>query len=135
MATAANPTATMQKPRREMTEVKEPEQFQFAKQGDTLSGIFFAIEPTSIKDKKTGEQKATNRYFFLDDDGQRITCLGKVDLDKKLWPGLLGFWLDVRYETDQRLPGQQADHSAMQIFKITRGKTKEPGFEHLGVAA
>lgn len=132
---AANPQSPQpMKPRREMgLEVKEPMQFQFSKEGDTLSGVFLAIEPGSIKDKETGELKSAMKYFFLDDHRQRITCWGTADLDKKLWPGLLGYFLDVRYDTTDKT-FQKVGQNAMKVFKVTPSKEKEPGFEHLGVA-
>jgi len=115
-------------------EIKEPPQFQFKRVGDTLSGIFYSIEPATITDQKTGKLKETTRYIFLDDETrtQRTSCLETNDLKKKLWPGLLGFFLNVRYDNDDASfaePGQ----NAMKVFKITtRSSHKEPGFENIG---
>lgn len=131
MATAP---ATPISNRQQGMEIKEPPQFQFKRVGDTLSGIFYSIEPTTIKDQKTGEPKQTTRYIFLDETRtQRTSCLGTNDLDKKLWPGLLGFLLDVRYDNDDA-SFQKSGQNAMKVFKVTtRSQTKEPGFEHLGL--
>ena len=52
MATAPNTTPIR---RREMQEVKAPEQFQFTKQGQTASGILLSIEPTVVKGKQAIE--------------------------------------------------------------------------------
>ena len=109
------------KPRRQMQEVKAPEQFQFTKQGQVLSGVLISIEPVTVKEKPAIE------YMFRDEKGERVTCLGTNDLDKKLQPAHIGHWLDIRYEGDNssfQKPGQ----SAMKIFKVLVSKDKEPGF-------
>jgi hypothetical protein len=118
MATAP---ATPMKPRREMVEVKAPEQFQFTKQGQTVSGILVSIEPVEIKGKPAIE------YLFVRENGDRFTCLGTNDLNKKIHPGHIGYAMDIRYETDDssfQKPGQ----SAMKVFKVLVSKEKEPGF-------
>lgn len=118
MATNA---ATPIKPRREMQEVKAPEQFSFTKQGQTASGILLNIEPVSVKGKQAIE------YLFQAEGGGRFTCLGTADLDKKLNPNLIGHFVEIRYETDNNeftKPGQ----NAMKMFKVVASRDKEPGF-------
>lgn len=120
MATAAQ-TPTQMKPRREMQEVQAPEQFQFTKQGQVLSGVLISIEPVTVKGKPAVE------YMLRDEKGERLTFLGTNDLDKKLQPGHIGHWLDIRYERDDasfQKPGQ----NAMRLFKVLVSKEKEPGF-------
>ena|ERR1700726_2378352 len=118
MATAP---ATPIKPRREMQEVKAPEQFQFTKLGQKAEGILISIEPVLVKGKEAME------YLFQAEGGARFTCLGTNDLNKKLHPGQIGHMIEIRYETDDssfQKPGQ----SAMKVFKVLVSKEKEPGF-------
>lgn len=118
MATA---TTTPIRTRREMQEVKAPEQFQFTKQGQNAAGILLSIEPAMVKGKQAME------YLFQAEGGGRFTCLGTADLDKKLHPGMIGHMVEIRYETDDssfQKPGQ----NAMKIFKVMVSKEKEPGF-------
>jgi hypothetical protein len=118
MATAP---ATPLKSRREMEEAKAPEQFQFTKQGQNAAGILLSIEPVTIKEKPAIE------YLFQNEAGDRFTCLGTTDLNKKIHPGHIGHWLDVRYERDDA-SFQKQGQSAMKIFKVLVSKEKEPGF-------
>lgn len=123
MATQAMPPQ-VGKPRREMQEVKAPEQFQFSKQGQIVSGVLISLEPVMIKGKEAIE------YLFQSENGARFTCLGTADLNKKLNPQQIGHFVEVRYETDDtsfQKPGQ----SAMKVFKVSVSKEKEPGFEKL----
>lgn len=117
---AAGPQSV--KPRREMgEELKAPEQFQFTKVGQSVQGVLVSIEPTLVKGKEALE------YLFQTDQGTRFTCLGTSDLNKKLHPGLVGYFIDIRYERDDasfQKPGQ----SAMKILKVVPAKQKEPGF-------
>jgi hypothetical protein len=109
------------KPRREMQEVKAPEQFQFTKQGQIASGILLSIEPVAVKGKQAME------YLFQADGGGRFTCLGTNDLDKKLHPGQIGHFVEIRYETDDasfQKPGQ----NPMKVFKVQVSREKESGF-------
>lgn len=108
-------------PRREMQEAKAPEQFQFTKQGQMAAGILVSIEPVTIKEKPAIE------YLFQNETGDRFTCLGTADLNKKIHPGHIGHWLDVRYERDDA-SFQKQGQSAMKIFKVLVSKEKEPGF-------
>lgn len=120
MATAPAPRPQEVK-RREMQEVKAPEQFQFNKPGQIIAGTLVSIEPTLVKGKEAME------YLFQGANGERFTCLGTADLNKKLHPGQVGHWMDIRYESDDssfQKPGQ----SAMKIFKVQVSKDKEPGF-------
>lgn len=121
MATAA---ATPMKPRREYQEVKAPEQFKFAKQGSELEGILVSIEPKEVNGKIVKE------YMFVLENGDRVTCLGTNDLDKKIEPKYLGHWMRIRYETDDS-SFQKSGQSAMKVFKVGAEKTVAPGYEYL----
>jgi hypothetical protein len=120
MATAAAPGPQGVK-RREMVESKAPEQFQFNKPGQTVSGILLAIEPIDVKGKQALE------YMFLNERQERFTCLGTADLNKKIIPGNIGHWLDIRYESDDA-SFQKQGQSPMKVFKVMVSKEKEPGF-------
>lgn len=109
------------KPRREMQEVKAPEQLQFTKVGQDVSGVLINIEPTIIKGKEAIE------YMFQTDNGSRFTCLGTADLNKKIHPGHIGHFLHIRYENDDST-FQREGQSAMKVFKVSVSKEKEPGF-------
>jgi len=115
-------TPITNKPRREMAEIKAPDQFQFTKPGQTRQGVLIRIEPTTVKEKSAIE------YLFQDPEtGDRFTCLGTNDLDKKLHPGLIGHFVQIRYESDDssfQKPGQ----NPMKVFKVTASKDREPGF-------
>jgi hypothetical protein len=118
-APAVGPQAT--KPRREMQEVKAPAQFQFTKIGQLAAGVLISIEPTLVKGKEALE------YLFQTDSGERFTCLGTNDLNKKLHPGHIGHMVEIRYDSDDnsfQKPGQ----SAMKVFRVQVSKDKEPGF-------
>lgn len=118
-------TATQLPRRRDMQEVKAPELFQFTKQGQTLAGVLIRIEPTVVKGKDAVE-------YLLESKGrQRFTFLETADLKKKITPLMIGHWLEIRYETDQRYDGQSAGQSAMKIFKVNVSREKEPGYETL----
>jgi len=117
MATAP----TTMKPRREMVEVKAPEMFQFTKQGQTLAGVLVSIEPTLVKGKEAIE------YMFQGENGVRVTCLGTADLNKKIHPGHIGHWGDIRYANDDNSFTKQGQ-SAMKVFEVRFSKEKEPGF-------
>ena len=107
--------------RREMQEVKAPQQFTFTKQGQTAEGILMQIEPVPVKGKQA------NEYLFQTDGGGRFTLLGTNDLDKKLHARMIGHFVQIRYETDDdsfTKPGQ----NAMKVFKVQVSKEKEPGF-------
>jgi hypothetical protein len=119
MATPATPIST--RPRREMQEVKAPEQFQFTNQGQTVSGVLISIEPVEIKGKSAIE------YMFVQENGDRLTCLGTNDLNKKLHPGHIGHFVLIRYESDDK-SFQKEGQSPMKIFKVSVAKEKEPGF-------
>lgn len=127
MATAANPTATMQKPRREMVEVKAPEQYKFAKPGSTVEGVLISIDQVPVNGKLTME------YMFQLESGDRLTCLGSADLDKKIHPGYLGHFMSIRYESEDA-SFQKAGQSPMKIYKVLADKNVAPGFEHLKAA-
>jgi hypothetical protein len=132
MATTA-PT-TLIRPRREMQEVKAPEQFQFNKIGQVLAGVLLAIEPKEVRGKQVPE------YLFVEEGGKFYTCLATADLEKKmsiafhqLHSNPLGHTFEIRYEKDDS-SFQKADQSAMKVFKVSVSKGIEPGFEYLGAA-
>jgi len=127
MATAA--ATPMNRPRRNMQEVKAPEMFKFTKPGEQIAGVLVSIEPTRVNDKD-----AIEYMLVVNDRGDRMTFLGTNDLNKKIQPLQIGHWLDIRYEKDDNSftkPGQ----SAAKVFKVQVSQTKEPGFEHLGIAS
>jgi|SRR5579871_3299362 hypothetical protein len=123
MATAqAVPNRPVEVKRREMQEVKAPEMFQFTQSGQSIRGVLVSIEPTTVKGKDAIE------YMFINETGTRFTCLGTADLNKKIHPGLIGHWLDIRYESDDssfQKPGQ----TAMKVFKVLASKEREEGFD------
>lgn len=122
MATAAQPQRPQEIKRRQMEEVKAPEQMQFTKVGQLAAGILIAIEPVEIKNKQAME------YTFMAENGNgRFTCLGTADLNKKLMPAHIGHYCEVRYERDDDSFTKQGQ-SAMKIFKVTVAKELEPGF-------
>jgi len=100
-----------------MVEVKAPVQFQFQKQGQMAVGVLLSIEPTMVKGKDALE------YLFQTDNGDRFTCLGTNDLNKKLHPGLIGHLIEIRYETDDT-SFQQPGHSPAKVFKVQASKEK-----------
>ena len=102
--------------KREMVEVKASELLQFVKPGQALQGYLRRIEPVIIKGKDALE------YLFENDEGFRVTCLGTADLNKKINPKMIDHWLEIRYERDEKLPNQQAEHSDMKIFKVLVSK-------------
>lgn len=104
------------RPKREMVEAKAAELFQFTKPGQTLEGYLRRIEPVVIKEKEAVE------YLFENEDGIRCTCLGTADLNKKINPNHINHWLQIRYESDQKLPNQQQGHSDMKIFRVMVSK-------------
>jgi hypothetical protein len=120
MATAPA-TPIRQDWRGKMTEVKAPEMFQFTKQGQNIEGVLISIEPTEVKGKQAIE------YMFQTDRGDRTTCLGTADLNKKIHPGHIGHWLIVRYETDDS-SFQKEGQSAMKKFRVQASEGKAPGF-------
>lgn len=104
-----------------MQEVKAPEQFQFTKLGQVAEGVLISIEPTMVKGKPAIE------YLFQTDGGGRFTCLGTADLNKKINPNHIGYFGEIRYESDDTSftkPGQ----NAMKVFKVKFNTEKEPGF-------
>ena len=115
------------RPRREMQEVKAPEQFQFAKQGSMVEGIFLNIEPKEIEDKTSKQKKQVMEYMFQLENRERLTFLGSWDLDRKLNPGLIGHFVSVRYERDDDSFAKSGQNAA-KIFKVVASKEKESGF-------
>lgn len=117
MATAQS-TPTPMRPRREMQEIKAPELFQFTKHGQTLAGKLISIEPVAVKGKEAIE------YLFAGEVGERMTCLGTADLNKKLHPGHIGHWVEIRYERDD-YSFQKENQSPMKVFKVQVSKDTE----------
>jgi hypothetical protein len=114
MATNAVPM----KPRREMQERKAPELIQFTKEGQILEGKLISIEPVVVKGKEAIE------YLFADERGQRMTCLGTADLNKKIHPGDIRHWVKIRYERDDS-SFKKEGQSAMKIFNVDVSKEPE----------
>ena len=113
--------------RRQMVEATAPEMFQFNKIGQDIEGVLLSIEPRSVTDKKTGEQKEAIEYMLGNAKGERITFLGMNDLNKKIVPGHIGHYLNIRYERDDSSFTKQGQSPA-KIFKVLVAKDKEPGF-------
>lgn len=114
---AANPTPRPQEVKpHNWKEVKAPEQFKWARAGDSIIGILLSVEPTEVKGKPNVE------YMFQLENGERITMLETADLKKKIVSTMVGYWLRIRYEKDQRFEGQAADQSAMKVFKVEIGE-------------
>lgn len=107
------------KTRRQMFEVKAPELFQFTTIGQMLEGRLVSIEPVLIKEKEALE------YLFENEDGFRVTCLGTADLNKKIHPGHINHWLQIRYELDDS-SFQKQGQSAMKVFKVLASKEADP---------
>jgi hypothetical protein len=130
MATQA--ATPIQKPRREMQTVNAPEQFQFTKLGQVLAGVLLAIEPKDVKGKQVPE------YLITDpESGKFYTCLATADLERKMLMvfhriqgNALGYWFEIRYSNDDS-SFQKEHQSAMKVFEVKVGKTREPGFEYL----
>lgn len=127
MATAPavrGPQATT--PRREMQEVKAPEQFQFSDSQRHLSGVLLDIDQVGVKDKKTGESKPTMQYIVQDENGQRHSFLGTYDLQRKIMPQHIGHWMTITYEGEDSTV--QTQGSPLRKFRVQVAKEKEPGF-------
>jgi hypothetical protein len=130
MATQA--ATPIQKPRREMQKVGAPEQFQFSKIGQILSGVLLQIEPKDVKGKQVPE------YLITDTEtGKFYTCLATADLEKKMQMVFhrihgnpLGYWFDIRYTSDDS-SFQKEHQSAMKVFDVQVSKNREQGFEYL----
>lgn len=122
---ATQPAIPM-KPRREMQEIKAPEQFQFTKTGQQLSGVLVMVELKEITDKSSGEMKQVPEYLIQDGD-RRYTCLAPADLQKKIQVSHIGHYVEIRYERDDS-SFQKQGQSPMKVFKVQVSKEKEPGF-------
>ena len=118
MATRAT---TPMPPRREMREIKAPEMFKFTKQGQMIAGTLVSIEPATVNGKEAIE------YMLQGENGTRLTFLGTNDLNKKIHPGQIGHWMEIRYETDDA-SFQKAGQSPAKVFKVQVSREKEPGF-------
>jgi hypothetical protein len=119
MATAPTGPQSV-RPRRQMQEVKAPDMFQFSDQHRTASGRLVDIDQVTIKDKPTMQ------YLFEDDGKRRFTFLGTADLNKKIHPGHIGYWMDITYEGED--PSIKTQGSPMRRFKVQVSQEKEPGF-------
>lgn len=121
MATAP----TTMKPRPEYERVKAPALFKFAKQGDTIEGGLSSIEPKEVNGKIVRE------FMFDLPNGDRVTCLGTNDLEKKIQAKHIGHPIRVRYTSDDD-SFQKAGQSAMKVFEVDVDmKNWWPGHEHL----
>ena len=100
-------------------EIKAPEQFKWTRVGESVIAVLRNIEPTMVKGKPNVE------YTLELENHQRITMLETADLKKKLGPEYLGYWLNIRYEKDERFESQSADQSAMKVFKVMVGDKAE----------
>src|ERR1039458_5728003 len=92
----------------EWQEVKSVVLWQWT-QGQLFEGIFVSIEPESLKDQKTGEQKTVEHYYFDMPGGDRCKIRELADLKGKIQPKHLGYRLRIRYEGDDiknKRPGQ-----------------------------
>ena len=116
-------TATINGPHevrnRNWKEVKAPEQFKWTHTGESVVGILLSMDPVMVKGKPNVE------YLFQLENGERITMLETADLKKKIDPSLITHWLNIRYEKDQRFEGQDAEQSAMKVFKVMKGDKAE----------
>jgi hypothetical protein len=120
MATASVPQAGPQAVKnRNWKEIKSPEQFKWTRIGESVVGILLSLDPVMVKGKPNVE------YLFQLENGERITMLETADLKKKIDPSLITHWLNIRYEKDQRFDGQDADQSAMKMFKVGDGGKAE----------
>src|ERR1017187_6938923 len=119
MATA--PAApTVMRPRREMQEVKAPEQFSFNDSHHTVSGVLIDIDQVTVK------TKPTMQYTVQDDDRRRWTFLATYDLQRKIQPAHIGHWMTITYEGEDHSIETQG--SPLRKFRVQVSKEKEPGF-------
>jgi hypothetical protein len=124
MATAPAPGPQSVKHHREYERVKAPTLFKFVKQGDTIEGGLASIEPKEVNGKIVRE------FLFDLENGDRVTCLGTNDLDKKIQPKHIGHPVRIRYATDDS-SFQKAGQSAMKVFDVDVDmKNFWPGYEH-----
>ncbi len=77
--------------RRQLTEIKGPEMFQFKERGQEISGYLMRISPVDVKGKKTIQ------YTVLDENRAEITFLATWDLARKLRHQHVGHFVVVRY--------------------------------------
>ncbi|HEX3941560.1 MAG TPA: hypothetical protein VHX11_08780 [Acidobacteriaceae bacterium] len=117
MATSAQPRPQEVK-RREMQEVKAPEMFKFSKPGQMIAGVLRRIEPTTVNEKEAVE------YMLQGENNTRLTFLGTNDLNKKIHPGHIGHYLEIRYENDDS-SFQKQGQSPAKVFKVLVSKEKE----------
>lgn len=113
--------------RREMQEVRAPEQFSFNEQHRTLSGILLDIDQVMIKPKDgRGDAKLTMQYILQLENGDRSTFLGTYDLTRKIQPSHIGHFMTITYEGED--PTVQTQGSPLRKFKVQVSREKEPGF-------
>jgi hypothetical protein len=117
MATAS---AIPMRPRREMQEVKAPEQFSFTETSRTLNGVLIDIDQVTVR------TKPTMQYTVQDEDRRRFTFLATYDLQRKIQPAHIGHWMTVTYEGEDHLIETQG--SPLRKFRVQVSKEKEPGF-------
>jgi hypothetical protein len=114
------------KPRREMIDVKAPEQFSFNDQHRTLSGVLIDIDQVMVKPKDGSPAKPTMQYILQDEEKQRFTFLGTYDLTRKIQPSHIGHWMTITYEGEDATV--QTQGSPLRKFRVQVSKDKEPGF-------
>lgn len=117
MATAST---TPIRPRREMQEVKAPEQFQFSDTHRTLEGVYLGDQAVQVKGKDTIQ------FMIEDERKQRYTFLATYDLQQKIRPEHIGHWMTIIYEGEDGSIKTQG--SPMKRFKVGVSKEKESGF-------
>lgn len=117
MATAP---AIPMRPRREMQEVKAPEQFSFTETTRILNGVLIDIDQVTVR------TKPTMQYTVQDEDRRRFTFLATYDLQRKIQPAHIGHWMTITYEGEDHSIETQG--SPLRKFRVQVSKEKEPGF-------
>lgn len=117
MATAP---ATPIRSHREMQEVKAPEQFSFSERNPNLNGVLIDIDQVEVKGKPTMQ------YTVQDDEKRRWTFLATYDLQRKIQPAHIGYWMMITYEGEDHSIATQG--SPLRKFRVQVSKEKEPGY-------
>jgi len=112
--------ATPIKPRREMQEIRGPEQFQFCDRTPQLAGVLIGISIVTVKGKDA------TQYMLQGDNEKRYTFLGTYDLDRKIQAAHRGHFLVLTYEGEDH--SVQTQGSPLRRFRVQVSKEKEPGF-------
>lgn len=96
---------------REMTEIKAPEMFKFANDGDYLNGVLLAITSTKVNGKPARE------YLLRGELGRKFTFLGTYDLDRKLSREHVGRFIFIRFEGEDKSV-QREGQNALKRFQV-----------------